>query len=136
MLPVVPHIKLLSKLGKDSLSNKLALTLQLPANVVLKVKSARLGSVDKESNYLMKSNAVSEGGIFLLKESGKNVRTLNMKTKKSTNYAVLVIRDELKAQAKGAAQILFVCGVHDQPKRRFLKSLGLSVASEWYVGEV
>ncbi|MEN8236108.1 MAG: GNAT family N-acetyltransferase [Pseudomonadota bacterium] len=44
--------------------------------------------------------------------------------------------DELKAQAKikGATQILVVCGAHDQPKRCFLKRLGLSVASEWYVG--
>jgi hypothetical protein len=40
------------------------------------------------------------------------------------------------AKKKGAAQILVVCGAHDQPKRSFLKSMGLNIASEWYVGEI
>ena len=40
------------------------------------------------------------------------------------------------AKARGARQILVVCGAHDEPKRTFLKSIGLSVASEWYVGAI
>ena len=43
---------------------------------------------------------------------------------------------ELKvlAKAKGSAQILVVCGAHDERKREFLKKMNLTCASEWYVG--
>ena len=40
------------------------------------------------------------------------------------------------AKTKGVAQILVVCGAHDESKRRFLKRMGLTVASEWYVGSI
>jgi predicted acetyltransferase len=40
------------------------------------------------------------------------------------------------AKKKGAAQVLVVCGVHDEPKCRFLQKMGLTVASEWYVGSI
>ena len=45
---------------------------------------------------------------------------------------------ELQHQAKqrGAVQTLVVCGHHDESKRQFLKREGLSIASEWYVGEI
>lgn len=45
---------------------------------------------------------------------------------------------EIKAIAKlrGAAQVLVVCGAHDGPKCYFLKKMGLTVASEWYVGSI
>ena len=45
---------------------------------------------------------------------------------------------EIKAIAKkkGAAQVLVVCGAHDGPKCRFLKNMGLTVASEWSVGSI
>ena len=46
--------------------------------------------------------------------------------------------EELKSQAKfkGASQILIVSGAHDKAKRRFLQNMGLTIASEWYVGEI
>jgi predicted acetyltransferase/predicted N-acetyltransferase YhbS len=40
------------------------------------------------------------------------------------------------SKTKGAAQILVVCGAHDDSKRRFLKKMGLTVASEWYVESI
>lgn len=48
----------------------------------------------------------------------------------------LVQEIEAIAKKKGAAQVLVVCGAHDEPKRRFLKNMGLTVASEWYVGSI
>ena len=39
-------------------------------------------------------------------------------------------------KAKGAAQILVVCGAHDAPKRKFLQDQKLSIASEWFVGGI
>ena len=46
--------------------------------------------------------------------------------------------EEIKARAKvkNASQILVVCGGHDEPKRLFLKSIGLNIASEWYVSSI
>lgn len=45
---------------------------------------------------------------------------------------------ELKtiAKQKGVEQLLMVCGAHDAAKREFLKSLDLSVASEWFVSGI
>lgn len=40
------------------------------------------------------------------------------------------------SKMKEAKQILVVCGAHDEPKHSFLKSIGLTVASEWYVGGI
>ncbi len=38
------------------------------------------------------------------------------------------------AKSKGVVQIVAVTGHHDERKRQFLQSLGLTIASEWYVG--
>lgn len=43
---------------------------------------------------------------------------------------------ESVSHCKLASQILVVCGTHDDPKHPFLRSLGLNVAFEWYVGEI
>lgn len=40
------------------------------------------------------------------------------------------------AKAKGAAQIIVICGAHDYQKRKFLMNQNLSIASEWFVGGV
>jgi len=45
--------------------------------------------------------------------------------------------DEARRWARdaGAAQVVVVCGAHDAEKRALLRSTGLPVASEWYVGQ-
>ncbi len=48
----------------------------------------------------------------------------------------LVIEAKKQAKEKRAAQILIVCGAPDDPKKTFLKKLGLTIASEWYVSEL
>ena len=40
------------------------------------------------------------------------------------------------AKLRGAAQVLVVCGAHDESKRRFLMNQNLSIASEWFVGGI
>jgi hypothetical protein len=46
--------------------------------------------------------------------------------------------DQLKqeAQEKGAMQVVVACGNHDGAKINFLESMGLSVATRWYVGGI
>jgi hypothetical protein len=46
----------------------------------------------------------------------------------------LIEETKAAAKAKGATQILVVCGAHNYPKRKFLSEQNLQVASEWFVG--
>ena len=48
----------------------------------------------------------------------------------------LIEETKAAAKAKGATQILVVCGAHDYPKRKFLSEQNLSIASEWFVGGI
>jgi len=50
--------------------------------------------------------------------------------------AGLIEAIKIPSKAKGAMQILVVCGTHDHPKRKFLSEQNLSIASEWFVGGV
>jgi hypothetical protein len=50
--------------------------------------------------------------------------------------AGLIEAIKIPSKAKGAMQILVVCGAHDHPKRKFLREQNLSIASEWFVGGV
>jgi predicted N-acetyltransferase YhbS len=45
----------------------------------------------------------------------------------------LIEETKAAAKAKGAIQILVVCGAADLPKGKFLNEQNLSIASEWFV---
>ena len=70
------------------------------ANRLLRIKNARFGSIDKESTYLVKANSAHAGIVEFLPDSPKVNADLNGKTKQSTRFAVLVLRDEDKAEAR------------------------------------
>ncbi len=70
------------------------------ANRVLKIKNARFGSVDKESNYLVHSNAHNQGVVVLLRDEETLRREIDRKTGTSTHFAVIVMHPEQKALAK------------------------------------
>ncbi|MCX6268061.1 MAG: hypothetical protein NTW16_11980, partial [Bacteroidetes bacterium] len=71
------------------------------ANRLLKIKIARFGSIDKESNYLVATVSQLAGEMVFLEEKNKTVAELAHKTGKSVNYAVLVLRNEDKSRAAG-----------------------------------
>ena len=50
--------------------------------------------------------------------------------------ARLIEETKAAVKAKGATQIVVVCGAHDHPKRKFLSDQNLQVASEWFVGGI
>lgn len=70
------------------------------ANRVLKIKSARFGSIDKESNYLVESNAHNSGEVILLTDEPEIKIELDRKTRHSTRFAVIVMHPDDKAAAK------------------------------------
>lgn len=69
------------------------------ANRILKLKQARFGSIDKESNYLVESIGKERGRLQLLNNNDKVKKELNNKTAKSTQFAVLVMHPEQKSKA-------------------------------------
>ncbi len=70
------------------------------ANKLLKIKNARFGSIDRESTFLVESVADTGGEVQLLTDSTKMRQQLNDSTMRSTQYAVLVMKPEDKAEAK------------------------------------
>ena len=70
------------------------------SNRVLLLKNARFGSIDKESHYLVKSNADIQGGVYFLKNVADVLHELNQKTAVSTQFAVVVMHESQKRMAQ------------------------------------
>ncbi len=70
------------------------------ANRLLLVKNARFGSIDRESNYLVKSVSEREGVVELARDTAKTRSEIDKKTSRSTHFAVIVMREEDKAEAR------------------------------------
>jgi len=70
------------------------------ANRILKLKHARFGSVDKESNFLVESIGEQTGQLQLLADTDNVRKQLDASTARSTKFAVLVMHPEQKAQAE------------------------------------
>lgn len=70
------------------------------SNRVLLLKNARFGSIDKESHYLVQSNAEIQGGVYFLKNRPEILNELDKKTSVSTQFAVVVMHEEQKKMAQ------------------------------------
>lgn len=70
------------------------------SNLLLKIKNARFGSIDKESNYLINTVSAQQGEVQLLPDEEKVKTELNRSTQNSTHYAVIVPDNHLKAEAR------------------------------------
>jgi hypothetical protein len=83
------------------------------ANRLLKIKHARFGSIDRETNFLVQSCASQAGSVQLLADTEATRRELNARTRGSTQFAVLVLRDEDKAEVRRQFQTPLVFSVHE-----------------------
>ena len=70
------------------------------ANRILRLKTARFRSVDRESNYLVTSNSDTAGVVALLPDEQRLVGELNARTRTSTRFAVIVLHPDDKAKAR------------------------------------
>jgi hypothetical protein len=70
------------------------------ANRLLRIKSARFGSIDRESNYLVRSVGGRPGAVELLRSDPKTQGDLNAKTRRSTRFAVVCLRAEDKVEVR------------------------------------
>lgn len=83
------------------------------ANKILKAKNARFGSIDKESHYLVESQSTVKGGIYCLLDNNAIRQEINNKTRKSTRFAVLVLRDDLKEIVSKIFQTPLVFSIYE-----------------------
>ncbi|MEO6833475.1 MAG: hypothetical protein ABI378_12905, partial [Chitinophagaceae bacterium] len=83
------------------------------ANKLLKIKNARFGSVDKESTHLIQSISEQEGEVEFLEDKPQTKAELNQKTQHSTQYAVLVMSNEDKADARKFFQTPLIFSIHE-----------------------
>ena len=83
------------------------------ANRLLKIKHARFGSVDRESNFLVRSTSAVAGEVRLLAAKDKALAQLDAATRQSARHAVIVLRDEDKPAAHQAFHTPLVFSVHE-----------------------
>lgn len=83
------------------------------SNKILKLKQLRFGSIDRESNYLMVSETSRKGSTLLLKNNQNAIKELNRASRLSNRYAVIVLRDEDKAKAKGYFETPLLFSIHE-----------------------
>ena len=90
-----------------------AVTVTEVANRLLKLKHARFGSVDRESNYLVHSTVETSGTVLLLADTEPITRELNQKTRQSTRFAVVVMHPEHKPAARAHFQTPLIFSIQE-----------------------
>jgi hypothetical protein len=70
------------------------------ANRLLRIKHARFGSIDRESHYLINPVSDRTGGVTFLQDTDEARRDLDRKTGRSARFAVIVMREEDKDDAR------------------------------------
>ena len=83
------------------------------ANALLRLKNARFGSIDKESTALIRPMAPDEGEVVGMAAQSAAVQELDDKTRRSAKFAVIVLRDEHKADARKRFRTPLVFSVHE-----------------------
>ncbi len=83
------------------------------ANRLLHIKHARFGSVDRESNYLVRSCGPSQGRVGLLQDSEPVKRDLDRRTAASARFAILVLHPEQKAEVRKYFRTPLVFSIHE-----------------------
>lgn len=83
------------------------------ANRLLKIKQARFGSVDRESNFLVRSTAADAGQVVLVSAKDAAVKALDAATRQSAQHAVIVLRDDDKPAARQRFRTPLVFSVHE-----------------------
>ncbi len=83
------------------------------ANTLLKIKQKRFGSIDRESNFLVQAVGGEPGQVALLADKDAVKKELGQKIRQSTQVAVLVMRDEDKAEARKYFTTPLLFSIHE-----------------------
>ena len=82
-------------------------------NRLLKIKQARFGSINRESNFLVRSTAAEAGTVLLVAAKDAAVKALDAATRQSARHAVIVLRDDDKSAARERFHTPLVFSVHE-----------------------
>jgi hypothetical protein len=83
------------------------------ANQLLKIKQQRFGSIDRESNFLVQAVGGDAGQVALMADKDAVMRELDQKVRFSTQFAVLVMRDEDKIEARKHFTTPLLFSIHE-----------------------
>lgn len=83
------------------------------ANTLLKIKQARFGSIDRESNFLVTSTSGEPGEVTLVQAREAALKQIGAVTRTSARHAVIVLRDEDKASARAQLRTPLIFSVHE-----------------------
>jgi hypothetical protein len=83
------------------------------ANTLLKIKQARFGSIDRESNFLVQSTSGEPGEVTLIQAKDTAVKQIDASTRASARHAVIVLRDEDKAAVRAQFRTPLIFSVHE-----------------------
>lgn len=83
------------------------------ANQLLKIKHRRFGSIDRESNFLVQAVGGETGQVALMSDKDAVKRELDYQIRQSTQFAVLVMRDEDKAEARKYFATPLLFSIHE-----------------------
>lgn len=83
------------------------------SNMLLKIKHARFGAIDRESNYLINTISQQQGEVVLMADEEKAKAELNRKTQHSIRYAVIVPDNAMKEGAGRYFKTPLIFSVHE-----------------------
>jgi len=83
------------------------------SNNLLKIKNARFGSIDRESNYLVDTVSTEKGEIILYGSDEKKKKELNRRTQNSAKYAVIVPTKAHKLQISKFFKTPLIFSIHE-----------------------
>lgn len=83
------------------------------ANQLLLIKNARFGSIDKESTYLVKTNSQHKGEVQFYENNNKIKQDFNQRTQGSARFAVIVMRNEDKEEARKFFKTPLLFSIHE-----------------------
>jgi hypothetical protein len=83
------------------------------SNNLLKIKNARFGSIDRESNYLVDTVSKDKGEVLLYGNDDKKKQELNRRTQNSAKFAVIVPTNAHKLQAVRFFKTPLIFSIHE-----------------------
>ncbi|WP_373496692.1 UvrD-helicase domain-containing protein [Aquiflexum sp.] len=101
------------------------------ANKLLKIKTSRFGAIDKESTYLVNSISKRSGEVVFLQSNDKIKSELNQNTKGSAKYAVIVMRNEDKAEARKIFRTPLLFSIHEAKGLEYENIILLNFISDY-----
>lgn len=107
------HSELKSKVSVLKTNYRNSIDITNISNKLLNIKNARFGSIDKESTYLIDALENKHGEVVFYKFDEKIGKSFNSKTVLSTKFAVIVMTDAEKAQARKYFKTPLLFSIHE-----------------------